>query len=407
MKARSRDEGMAEKKKPRKKPRKFGKIRKLPSGRFQASYTVAGQTHYAKNLFEHEVTAENWLNDEQNEIKRAELYGEEWKPPAAREEESMTVKELIDLWLANSPTIKKESSRASHRRRLQSRVMRDSFPGFKSLANERVIDVDRKRIVRWWQEVQKIWPDQQVTNVGAYKNLHTAFEYAIDALDIIEANPVKIKGASALPKSKVKDRELVSVEEAKLIADNIYPRLRVPFLILQWCGLRLGELLELRRKDIIDKAGAMKIRVSRNAQRIKNPATNRYEMVPSTPKTEAGNRDVDVPPKIAVEVREHLKAYVDNDPEALFVTTENGKGYLDTSFRTRFKKAAEIAGRPDITPHDMRRFYGTMLVNNSGIDIDEARKSMGHETNEQVLEYQRARKNYGLIAATNLDKLIS
>lgn len=398
---------MAEKKKPRKKPRKFGKIQKLPSGRYRASYTIAGVTHNAKKLFEHEVTAENWLLEEQNEIKRAELYGEEWKPPAAREQESITVKELIDLWLTNSSTLKKESSRATHRRRLHSRVLRDSFPGFESLANERVIDVDRVRIVRWWQQVQKAWPDQQVTNVGAYKNLHTAFSYAVESLNIIDANPVKIKGASALPKSAVKDRELVSVEEAKIIADNIYPRLRVPFLVLQWCGLRLGELLELRRKDIIDKAGVMTIRVRRNAQRIKNPATDRYEMVPSTPKTEAGIRDIVIPGKVAVEVREHLSTYVGDDPEALLVTTENGKRYLDTSFRTRFKKAAEIAGRPDITPHDMRRFYGTMLVNSSGIGIEEARKLMGHETTEQLMEYQRVSANYGQQAASNLDGLIS
>lgn len=387
----------------------FGQIRKLRSGRFQAQYKgLDGIYHKSpEGTYEYEDRAEAWLSNELDRIRDHKKGKEPWTPPRVHEQKKMLVSELIDLWLDNSPTLTKESSRASHRRRLQTRVLRESFPGFESLANEEVVSVDRLRIARWWQEVNRNWPEQKPTNIGAYKNLHTAFSYARDTLGIIDVNPVQIKGATSATKSRVKDRELVSVEEAKLIADNIYPRLRVPFLILQWCGLRLGELLELRRKDFIDKAGAMKIRVSRNTQRIKNPATNRYEMVPSTPKTEAGNRDIVVPGKIAVEVREHLKAYVDNDPEALFVTTENGKGYLDTSFRNRFRIAAEIAGRPDVTPHDMRRFFGTMLVNNSGIGLEEARRIMGHETTEQLMEYQRASANYEHRAAANLDKLIS
>lgn len=385
----------------------FGQIRILRSGRFQAQYKAPDGAYYkAPNTFEFEDLAERWLSDEQHRIRVAELTNTAWKSPQAREQEGITVSELIDLWLDNSPTLTKESSRASHRRRLNARVLQASFPGFESLANEEVVSVDRTRIARWWQEVKKQWPDQQPTNVGAYKNLHTAFNYARDVLGIIEANPVQIKGATAVPRSEVKNRELVSIEEAKIIADNIYPRLRAPFLILQWAGLRLGELLELRRKDIHDKDGVMTIRVRRNAQRIKNPATGRYEMVASTPKTEAGKRDIVVPGKIAVEIRAHLNKFVADEPEALLVTTNNGKGYLDTSFRNRFHSAAVIAGRPDVTPHDMRRFYGTKLVNDSGIGLEEARRIMGHETTEQLMEYQRASANYEHRAAVNLDKLI-
>lgn len=129
-------------------------------------------------------------------------------------------------------------------------------------------------------------------------------------------------------------------------------------------------------------------------------------MVASTPKTEAGKRDIVVPGKIAVEIRAHLNKFVADEPEALLVTTNNGKGYLDTSFRNRFHSAAVIAGRPDVTPHDMRRFYGTKLVNDSGIGLEEARRIMGHETTEQLMEYQRASANYEHRAAVNLDKLI-
>ena len=80
---------------------------------------------------------------------------------------------------------------------------------------------------------------------------------------------------------------------------------------------------------------------------------------------------------------------------------------MDTNFRSRFKFAAKKAGRPELSPHDFRRFFGTMLVANSGINLEEARVIMGHEHKDQLLEYMRAAANSKETAASNLDRLIS
>lgn len=102
----------------------FGQIRILRSGRFQAQYKAPDGAYYkAPNTFEFEDLAERWLSDEQHRIRVAELTNTAWKSPQAREQEGITVSELIDLWLDNSPTLTKESSRASHRRRLNARVL--------------------------------------------------------------------------------------------------------------------------------------------------------------------------------------------------------------------------------------------------------------------------------------------
>lgn len=66
----------------------------------------------------------------------------------------------------------------------------------------------------------------------------------------------------------------------------------------------------------------------------------------------------------------------------------------------------KAAGRPDITPHDCRRFYGTQLVTEGRVSLEEARRLMGHETVEQLLDYQRAAAGYEKRAAAALDTLV-
>ncbi|MEJ6012999.1 tyrosine-type recombinase/integrase [Corynebacterium sp. H127] len=398
----------------------FGTVRLLQSGRFQAFFRKDGVTHKAPRTFAFDYVdarrrngdgareAENWINDQIDTIHAAELSGTKWIAPTDKAKAQMTVKELVEDWLSKSTAIKKESTRQSHRRKLDTRVLRDSFPGFDSLANIPVVDVDRNRIRVWWSQVQEQWPDEGNTNAYAYKRLKTAFGHAVNELEIITTNPVNIKGAGTPPRSDNKDKELLTLAEAAAMVEQAHKKLKAPLVVLQWCGLRLGELLELRRKDFIDNGDTLTIRVRRNVQRIKDEVTGKQVLlVMDTPKTDAGNRDIVVPASKAAVVRAHLKTYVGKRQNDLFITKEDGSQMKDTEFRKDFAPVKEAAGRPDITPHDLRRFFGTMLVNHSGISLEEARRIMGHEKIEQLMEYQRASANYEHKAAANLDKFIT
>lgn len=392
---------------PRKKAatrRQFGSVRKLPSGRFQARFThpVLGEIFKAPRTFSTKGDAEGWLSTEQRSIELGT-----WVSPAEQEKaaeveaerDSLTVKVLCDRWL--SAKYLKRSTAQSHRSKLNLRVLNTA------LADEPIATVDRARIVSWWSEVQERWPDTANTNAAAYKRLHTAFQYAIDELEVLTENPVRIKGAGKPPRPETRDRPLITLAEAELLADNMSDRLQVPMQLLLWCGLRIGELLELRRKDLHGLAGdgTVTLRIRRTAQRMEDPKTKKQVMVPfDTPKTEAGNRDIDVPADVAAKLREHCRDYVAADAEALIVTTRTGAQMMDTTWRSRMTSAKEAAGRTDVTPHDCRRFYGTMLVTN-GVDFESARLLMGHETVEQLMEYQRAADGHGKRAAAVLDGL--
>lgn len=408
------------KEKPRTR-RTFGAVRKLPSGRHQAKYTGPdGQWHKAPHTFDYKGDAEGWLNAERKLIAL-----EAWTPPEQRaaeaaksaERANLTVSDLCARWL-QSPHLK-ASSADSHRRMLELRVLNTD------LANEPVIDVDRLRIAEWWAQVQVDHPDTGPTNAYAFRRLRTAFQYAVDVLEVIPTNPVKFKGAATPPRPKVRDRPLVTVDEAKAIAEGVGADMRTPVELLFWVGLRLGELLGLQRRDLVGLSGTgpVVVRVRRDAERITQtvtdektgepvinettgkPKTKQVMVVFDIPKTEAANRDVVVPSAVADRLREHCKKRVGKAPDSLVVTTKTGKMMMDTNFRSRLEMGKRAAGREDVTPHDARRFYGTMLVTN-GTPLEDARRLMGHETVAQLMEYQRAASGYEQRAASMLDRLI-
>ncbi|MFZ2563072.1 tyrosine-type recombinase/integrase [Corynebacterium variabile] len=402
--------------------RTFGAVRELPSGRFQAKYTGPdGKWHKAPRTYDHRGDAEGWLNTERKLIDL-----EVWTPPTQRAEEAaksaeranLTVQDLCARWL-QSPHLK-ASSADSHRRMLELRVLNTD------LADEPVINVDRLRIAEWWAQVQVEHPDTSPTNAYAFRRLRTAFQYAVEVLEVIPTNPVKFKGAATPPRPKVRDRPLVTVDEAKAIAEGVGPDMRTPVELLFWVGLRLGELLGLQRRDLVGLSGTgpVTVRVRRDAERITKtvvdettgepvinlttgkPKTKQVMVVFDIPKTEAANRDVVVPSAVADRLREHCKKRVGKAPDSLVVTTKSGRMMMDTNFRSRLDMGKRAAGREDMTPHDARRFYGTMLVTN-GTPLEDARRLMGHETVAQLMEYQRAASGYEQRAASMLDRLIS
>jgi len=80
--------------------------------------------------------------------------------------------------------------------------------------------------------------------------------------------------------------------------------------VAAWCGLRFGELIELRRKDVHNDGDRMTLRIRRAATIVDN------KLVVGPPKTDAGIRDVTVPPHVAEILRAHMKARTRRGPEA-------------------------------------------------------------------------------------------
>lgn len=414
---------------PRRK-RHFGTIQTQFSKRaggdlFYPRYRLPGnKTYYRSGTgFQSYDAAASWLAKEERLWESHVEAGTEalWTPPAERhaaatrkrETDALTVKEVCEKWLTSGHL--KESSVSSSRNKLTYRVYNTS------LAEETVGNVTPERIRQWWDEVKREHPDTGNSNAMAYKRLRTAFQYATEDLHLFDSNPVNVKGAATVPRSAKRDTPLLTVDEVWTIIDGVTKPNRAPVAVLCWSGLRLGELLALRRKDFsgLDSDGPITVRVRRNAEKIEEPKTDadgkpvmskrtgrqaisvRMQEF-DTPKTADANRDVVLPQSVSDIVREHEKEFMGKGADALFTATRDGEIRLDTSFRHAFNRGRDAAGRKDVSPHDCRRFYGTMLVDNN-VPLDASRRLMGHATTKQLMEYQRSVSGYETQAAVVLD----
>ena len=90
--------------------------------------------------------------------------------------------------------------------------------------------------------------------------------------------------------------------------------------ITSWCAMRFGALTELRRRDVVldsDKQRGV-IRVQRAVIRTDDG----FQV--TTPKSDAGIRDVAIPPHLVAAIQEHLAVHVSPDDDLLFPADHGG-----------------------------------------------------------------------------------
>jgi integrase len=213
--------------------------------------------------------------------------------------------------------------------------------------------------------------------------------------ELIAASPVHIRGAGAqATKRKV---EPASPAEIEIMADAMPPRLRASVIISAWCALRYGELAELRRKDIDVKRQLIRVR-----RAVTFPPGG---PVVGPPKSDAGVRDVSIPPHIWPVVEEHLREYVRPTADALLFPSE-GRGHIwHSGMNNYFNKARAAAGREDLKWHDLRH-TGATLAAQVGATTAELQARLGHSTSAAAQLYQHAAKDRDRQIAERLSRLV-
>lgn len=94
-----------------------------------------------------------------------------------------------------------------------------------------------------------------------------------------------------------------------VLVEHMPDRYQALVLLGAWCGLRFGEMAELRRADLDLATGVVHVR--RGVVRITG------QVSVGTPKSAAGVRDVAIPPHLLPTLAEHLATHVGPAPEAL------------------------------------------------------------------------------------------
>ncbi|WP_461666530.1 tyrosine-type recombinase/integrase [Gordonia sputi] len=150
--------------------------------------------------------------------------------------------------------------------------------------------------------------------------------------------------------------------------------------IMAWCALRYAEVSELRVKDIDDGPDGMVIHVRRSA-----PLVDGVPVVKQGSKSDAGTRDVWVPPDLAVAIRQRLENIV-KGPNTLVVTNFRGDRLPRATFTKAFKAALPTA-KSEMHVHALRH-TGAVLAAQAGASTAELMERLGHTTAEMAMFYQ-------------------
>ncbi len=346
--------------------RGFGKLRQLPSKRWQASYIGPDeQRHHAPDTFEAKIDGEAWLAAERRLVTL-----DDWLPPGQRRRRGLLFEDYSSRWLAAREL--KPSTRALYRGILR-RTLLPEF-GEVSVTQIRAADVRA-----WYAEMD---PALKTTRAHAYSLLRAILDTAVTE-EHIPANPCTIRGAGQTKRAR--RIEPATLDELAALVAAMPERLRLMPLLAAWCGLRFGEVSELRRRDLDLERG--RLAVARGVVRVDGAD------VVGTPKSAAGVRVIAIPPHLVPVIAAHTAEHVGPGREALLFphSAEEPKRHMTHArYYGRFHMPArEAAGRPDLRFHDLRH-TGATLVAQTGATLAELMGRLGHSTPGAALRYQHA-----------------
>ncbi len=372
---------MPEKARKRKQREPFGRIRKLPSGRYQAGYVGPDLAlHRPVATFETLLDARAWLTDE-----RRRIDGVEWTAPAARSRtKPATLAAYVEPWLAERQL--KPRTRDLYRRLLDQKIL-------PSLGDLPLRSITALTVREWYADLD---PERPTRRAHAYALLRTILGSAVSD-ELIPTNPCHIRGAGS--SKRIHRIKPASIAELEALLAALPERYRVMILLASWCALRWGELIELRRKDLDLKAGKVKVR---RAASVVDGRT-----IVGSPKSDAGVRDVAIPPHLLQAIQDHVAEYAGSGRDGLvFPAARTGEQIAHGTFFKIWDSARKAAGRPDLRFHDLRH-TGAVLAAQTGATLAELMSRLGHSTPAMAIRYQHVAEDRDAEIARRLSAMVS
>jgi integrase len=340
--------------------RRFGRIRRLPSGRWQARYKGPdGVDRPAPGTFTNKREAQSWLVR-----KEAEILAGDWLDPDAGR---VVFREFAAAWVKERPNLRPKTQN------LYGYLLRQHIlPTF----GHRSVASIREPQVRAWRHALLETGVNAVTAAKAYRLLRAILNTAVDD-GLIRRNPCRIVGAG---QERSPERPVLTVEQVGRLAEAIGGRYRALVLLATFGSLRWGELAALTRRHIDLDACTVQV-VSSLTE------TDSGTLFTGPPKSAAGRRTVQLPPLLTPSLRDHLDRYAQPGADGLVFTGPRGALLRRSNFRRRvWLPALDKAGLPEIHFHDLRH-TGNILTATAGASLRELMARMGHASTRAALVY--------------------
>lgn len=361
----------------------FGSVDKLATGYRARYFGPDGRRYKAPTLFLTKREARAWLS-----LRHAEIVRKAWEPPEAQEQkpDPITFADYAEQWLAERDL--KDRTREHYRKLLDQRLLKAPF------ASLPLASITSEDVRSWYARFGAKTPTMRAHCYGLLRTIMGSA--ASDGR--IGVNPCLIRGAGTA--RRVHKIRPATLHELAIITEAMPGQYKPMILLASWCALRFGELTELRRMDIDLRDEVIRIR--RGVVRVKRD--DGIHFLVTTPKSDAGVRDVAIPPHLLPALEDHLSQHVGTKRDALLFPAKHGGHLAPATLNRWFYKAREKADRPDLRFHDLRH-SGAVLAAATGATLAELMARLGHSTPQAAMRYQHAAAGRDREIASLLSKL--
>ena len=298
-------------------------------------------------------TAEDWLRSTLDEARRGVLPG--------MVKTGATFADAAAEWLryVEHDRARKPSTVEGYRAIVRSQLL----PEF----GERPIEsITTSMVETWISRMER----SASTRTKALVLLHGIFKRARKVYDL-PTNPVA--DVERPPMSRSGDIEVFSPEEVMaLVCAAADEQDAAIFLTAAFSGLRRGELLALRWRDVDFTGSLIRVRASYAAGQVTTPKSGKVRSVPMAP-------DV---AKVLAKLAE--RGHKTGDDDLVFVG-QLGAFVDPSALRRRYDAAVKRAGLRRLRFHDLRHTFGTRMI--AKADIRRVQEWMGHADIQTTMKY--------------------
>jgi len=348
--------------------------RESPVKRRNPSGKVVWVARYTGRDGKHRIAKPTWNRgkgtfDRKADAQRAiaEAYGLSGKPD--------TLGEYAETWTERHPRSERTNDTNDHR---IGRVLDVEIEGI-TLADWPVRELRRRHALVLVDHMLRVEGRATTGAVGILRSLSAMAEDAITD-EVVDLNPfkgVRIRAGDPRAKKKRRPIRVFSFEEMHAFA-KAAGRYEAMVRVFTDTGMRLGEVLPLRREDFDGETIEVR-RTAHEGQILEGTKTDHGEQDPG--------RTVPVPATLAWMLEAQINL---NDPDTdLLFTTPTGRMWRERNFYRDIWKPTQEASGLDIRPHECRHSYVTHL-RAAGINDADLAEIVGHRVETMLARYTHA-----------------
>jgi integrase len=300
---------------------------------------------------------------------------------------TMRFRDFVERYLDSLffPTLK-----ASTQKRYRQTLNTHLLPAF---GKSRLCDigtVDLQRFV-----LQKMESGLSWESANHFRNLMSkAFEMARMWAFYSASNPAR--GVSLPEKRPVREKHALQPGQILYLLNVLKEPVRTVVLLGVLTGMRIGEILGLRRKDV--DFSSVQIRIEQAC----------YRGLLGSPKTKGSRRTLPLPRALVAPLIQICEYAPRAEEDDLVFQTRNGTPLNDTNLLHRhLKPAGWKIGMPSLSWHTLRRTHATLLQA-CGASLKDAQAQLGHSKMSTTLEvYTLPIPAHLRLAVENLAQLVT